>query len=444
MSLVRRFPSRTWLSVTVPLVLAGLGCVDLASAQPTDPAGQTVTATPATDGKLAFGTVEIPEKLTVGYAVRLVPLVGDERPDIAIVDSKRILVLENPSWTAHILHEDPSRTDNVCFSWGDVDGDGDLDATIGADWTVDTKAGGSIEWLENPGKPGQAWTRRPLATEPTVHRMNLADDDGDGRPSLFVLPLMGRDSTRPNFAESPVRFLRLEIPEKPADATWTETVVNADLHVSHNFQPIDVTGDGRPEILIVSFEGVSLLVRQNDGAWERTLLNPGEQTTSPSRGASEIRLGRLADGTPFLATIEPWHGDRVAVYLPPSDAAKDDPFGLNKPAAERGVWRRTVIDKKLLWGHAVAVADLDGDGGDELVIGVRDTLDSENPCGVRIYDPIDADAGQWAVTRLDPGGVAVEDLTVGDINGDVRSDIVAVGRATHNVKIYFNQAKPAK
>ena len=33
-----------------------------------------------------------------------------------------------------------------------------------------------------------------------------------------------------------------------------------------------------------------------------------------------------------------------------------------------------VIDDKLKWGHAVWWADLDGDGGDELVIGVRDDL----------------------------------------------------------------------
>ena len=42
-------------------------------------------------------------------------------------------------------------------------------------------------------------------------------------------------------------------------------------------------------------------------------------------------------------------------------------------------------------------------------------------------------------TLIDPDGVAVEDLAVGDLNGDGRSDIVAVGRQTHNVKIYWNR-----
>ena len=42
---------------------------------------------------------------------------------------------------------------------------------------------------------------------------------------------------------------------------------------------------------------------------------------------------------------------------------------------------------------------------------------------------------------VDDGGIAVEDLTVADLNGDGKPDIIAVGRATHNVRIYWNQGK---
>jgi hypothetical protein len=42
---------------------------------------------------------------------------------------------------------------------------------------------------------------------------------------------------------------------------------------------------------------------------------------------------------------------------------------------------------------------------------------------------------------LDDGGVAVEDLVAEDLDGDGRAEIVAGGRATHNVKIYWNRGR---
>ena len=47
----------------------------------------------------------------------------------------------------------------------------------------------------------------------------------------------------------------------------------------------------------------------------------------------------------------------------------------------------------------------------------------------------------FCAAHLDDGGIAVEDLTAGDLFGTGRIDIVAVGRATHNVRIYRNAGK---
>jgi hypothetical protein len=108
---------------------------------------------------------------------------------------------------------------------------------------------------------------------------------------------------------------------------------------------------------------------------------------------------------------------------------------------------RHVIDEQLRWGHAVWFADLDGDGADELIIGVRD---DPNPKagdtfkerrGVRIYKSADKKGTKWERMILEDGGVAVEDLTVADLNGDGKSDIIAVGRATGNCRIYWNLGK---
>ena len=81
------------------------------------------------------------------------------------------------------------------------------------------------------------------------------------------------------------------------------------------------------------------------------------------------------------------------------------------------------------WGTRVH----EGDGGDELIIGVRD-----NPAkgdafteqrGVRIYKAQDDRGRKWTRQIIDNGGVAVEDLAADDLDGDGKVDIVAVGRA---------------
>ena len=50
----------------------------------------------------------------------------------------------------------------------------------------------------------------------------------------------------------------------------------------------------------------------------------------------------------------------------------------------------------------------------------------------------DADGMQWQSHWIDDNGMACEDIQVMDMNGDGKPDIVASGRATQNLKIYWN------
>ena len=56
---------------------------------------------------------------------------------------------------------------------------------------------------------------------------------------------------------------------------------------------------------------------------------------------------------------------------------------------------------------------------------------------MRIYRAIDAEGSRWERHLLDAGGVAVEDALVADLDGNGLQDIVAVGRATGNARIYW-------
>ncbi len=404
----------------------------------------------ASGSEFVFRTQEIGTGLSVGYAVSVVDVNCDKRPDIVVVDTERVVWYENPSWHRHTIIAGQTKKDNVCLAPHDIDGDGQLDFALGADWRpFDTKSGGTVQWLAAAGKDSDRYDVFPIAEEPMMHRMRWADTDGDGRPELIAVALMGRDTKGPDWDSRGVRILAYHVPPDPRRDPWPVEVLNDRLHVTHNFWPTDVDGDGQTEILVASFEGVTQLARTAAGHWEAQRLCAGNQdaiTTGKSdpraaprsRGASEVKLGRLATG-PYIATIEPWHGFEVVTYTPPA-AHKAAP---EAPGSSARLWQRHLLDADLKWGHAVWCANLDGDADEELVIGVRDELHDAARCGVRIYDPVDAPAGRWGKTMIDPGGVAVEDLTVADFDGDGRTDIVAVGRQTHNVRIYWNET-PAK
>jgi hypothetical protein len=366
----------------------------------------------------------------VCYAVTTADVDGDKKPDVVAVTEDAVVWFANPSWEKHVLLKGRTERDNVCIQPRDIDGDGRIDFALGAGWRPpDTKGGGTLQWL---GRDSQGdWQVHPLGSEPALHRIRWGDVKGTGKSQLVVAPLQGRGTKPPKWDEGAgVRILVYTVPDRPAAEPWPMEVADDSLHTVHNLQVLDFDGDGRDDVLLAAWEGVFLLKRSADGHWSRSKLGAGNQEASPFKGASEIKLGRLADGRRYIATIEPWHGFQVVVYTPPKSG--------------EGLWDRKVIDEPVQWGHAVWCADLDGDKDEELIIGQRDPnkgpkADVRGP-GVRVYDP-DSGSGPLSFTRhvIDDGGMATEDLVAADLDGDGRPDLVAGGRATHNVKIYWNK-----
>ncbi|HEY7329343.1 MAG TPA: VCBS repeat-containing protein [Gemmataceae bacterium] len=388
------------------------------------PAAEEVESIPA------FRVQEIEKSLGVGYAVLLVDVNDDGKKDIVVVDQTRVVWYENPSWNRRTIIEGQTKPDNVCIAEADIDGDGKLDFAMGAAWNPsNTKSGGTLQWVRRGKTLEEPWSVHPIGEEPTLHRIRFADLDGDGKPVLLAVPLMGRNSSaaKNNMDGQPVRVLAYRIPHDPVRDRWPIEVLDQSMHVIHNFQAIPAERGRGMDVLTASYEGVNLLQRSGEN-WTRRHLGEGDQANpNKSRGSSEIKRGKLKNGRPFIATIEPWHGDKVVVYT--------------SPAASAGLWDRHVLDDNLKWGHAVWCADLDGDGGDELIIGVRDVLrnrSGEN-CGVRIFKAADDKGTKWERHLLDEGGVRVEDLAAADLDGDGRIDIVAVGRQSHNARIYWNK-----
>ncbi|MEO2023134.1 MAG: VCBS repeat-containing protein, partial [Pirellulaceae bacterium] len=99
---------------------------------------------------------------------------------------------------------------------------------------------------------------------------------------------------------------------------------------------------------------------------------------------------------------------------------------------------RIVLDDKLNAGHAIATGDFFGNGQQQIVAGWR-SPNSSKKVGVKLYYPTNKTATSWDSLTIDENGMATEDLRAADLDGDGRLDIVAAGRSTNNLKIYWNR-----
>ena len=360
--------------------------------------------------EIRFRAQEIQRDFGVVYAVLIEDINGDRKPDIVAINPTQVVWFENPSWEKHVVLDGATKKDNVCIAAQDIDGDGMLDLALGADWQpTNTMGGGTLQWTGRKGSgPDGFWRLTPIGEEPTLHRIRWGDVDGDGKTELVVAPLHGRGNQGPKWEGAGARVLVYRIPKDPARDPWPVEVADDSLHIVHNFIVTNLDRDPQSEIITASREGLFALKRRTDGKWEKTLLGEG----SPG----EIKIGRVG-GKRYAATVEPWHGNSVVVYEERS-----------------GLWSRQVIEDKLSGAHALGWGDFDGDGDDELAVGWR-----QGKFGVAVYKRV-RNVGWERALLADDGGMAAEDLAVGDLNGDSRPEIVAVGRATANVKIYWNES----
>jgi hypothetical protein len=364
-----------------------------------------------------FRPVEIDSKIEIGYGVVVADVDGDKKPDILLADKKQIVWYRNPTWEKFVIAENLTKLDNVCIAAADIDGDGKAEIAVGAGWNPgDTVGSGAVFYLIPPKDRTQRWEAVELPHEPTVHRMKWMRKDS-GKYQLVVAPLHGRGNRDGEGAG--VKILAYEMPANPREP-WSTKVLNDSWHLTHNFELKRASGTSAPdELLVACKEGVFEL--QNGSSRVKQLTGKQE---NGFQGAGEVRLGKLPGK--FVATIEPMHGHQVVVYT-----AEDE-------SNSSGFWRRNIIDHSLKEGHALACGDLLGTGSDQIVAGWRGK-DVDGKTGIRLYTATDKEGKGWRTTTLDDNGIACEDLCLADLNGDGKLDIIASGRSTKNVKIYFNE-----
>jgi hypothetical protein len=373
-----------------------------------------------------------PETLTLdpdfpsGYQVEIADLDGDGRPDVVGLGGGTCAWYENPGWKKRII-TGPDRTPGIISSsvWKPA-GQPALVA-IAYDFEMNAPRRGKLLVAKVAAELDSAPELVELGAFPSIHRIRWGDVDGDQRPELVVAPIFGAAAMPPDFQQSRAEVLVLRVDPNTLRCDGPILAAGAD-HVMHAIRVLDFDADGRDEILCAGNAGITLLDQTPNGGWSARVLVPGFQGQPPARGCSEIHVGRLRQAAsqnaiPFLATIEPWHGNQVVVYPSRVQVA-----GPGSPRSEPEP-RRVVLDESLDLGHALCVADVDGDGDDEVFAGHRG-----KDARVSMYD-FDGMQLQWVKTVIDPGFRA-QDLRSGDLDGDGRPEVVAIAGDPGAIHLY--------
>lgn len=382
-------------------------------------AGTIAAAAFAADPALPkFEAQTIDDHVEIGYGLAVGDVDGDGKPDVLLADKKQYVWYQNPTWKKYILVENLTPLDNVCIAARDIDGDGKVEIAVGAQWNPgDTVNSGSVHYLLPPEDRTQKWTPIELHHEPTVHRMRWVKL-ADKQFVLVVSPLHGRGNR--NGEGEGVRLLAYTMPKNPRDP-WTTTLLDDQLHMTHNLDPVQWNPETpAEEILSVGREGLRI-ISFGDGRWSSKAIDRVE-------GSGEVRFGASKSGVPFIATIEPMHGTKLVCY----------PVNRAAMASDGPVTGRIVLDESYQGGHAVAVADFLGNGTQQIAAGWR-VPNADKKVGVKLYYSADTTSTKWESNWIDENGMATEDLHAADLDADSRPEIIAAGRDTHNLKIYWNR-----
>lgn len=309
---------------------------------------------------------------------------------------------EAPTWKRHFVRDVEvirGRNDDYSSLPLDVDGDGWTDL-VSANYRSK-----SLYWVQHPGEKLGPWKRFVVDTPGPMETGRLADIDGDGR--LDVLPngtsFAAWWEVRP--ADEPQgspHWIRHDLPREAA---------------GHGVGFGDLDGDGRGDL--VTTQG--WLKAPHDARAGRWLWRP------------EFELHR--DGSiPLIVMDVDADGDSDLVW------GRGHNVGLywleQQQSGDSRTWAMHVIDTSWCEAHSLLLADVDGDGRDELVAGKRYMgHDGKDPGE---YDPLVIAWYKFDVsTRAWRSGLISRDWRIGfdldpkaaDLDGDGDIDLVASGRS---------------
>ena len=210
--------------------------------------------------------------------------------------------------------------------------------------------------------------------------------------------------------------IKLWRPDPDGDGYTAETLWSQDFggrfSRMRDAEIADVDGDGQLDLAVATHDQgiVAILRRGADGKWVVQEID-----REPDTFVHEIEVGDLdGDGV-------------IEVYATPSEPNRLDGTAqhgtVTRYVPARGEGRTEVADLGDRHAKEILVADVDGDGRDELYVAVEAV--SGGRVEIRRYDADTPPAAGVVIARLDDSQARF--LTVGEVDGDGRREMVAAG-----------------
>jgi hypothetical protein len=272
-------------------------------------------------------------KAEMGYAVATMTIAGARRVIAASESTGPALVFDGPSFTPRVLASAPGGT----MGFAALPGRDDALLAITRFYPVFEAEAAGIDLFVARNGLAEPWEGRRVIDLPFVHRMaSVSTPVGD---FLVAATVCGGKAFRDDWSK-PGAVFAFRIPDDLAGAWEAEPILEG-IHRNHGMAV--TTFAGARSLLISGTEGVFALSLPGETSPSGAPIPPWSRTQLLDHDVSEVAPYDFdGDGVAELAVIEPFHGDRFAVY-------KEGAAG----------WSR-VVEAELAFGHGLSVGSLGG------------------------------------------------------------------------------------